>query len=347
MLDYIVIGQGIAGSCIALELLERKKTFLVIDDSHGTSSTKVAAGLIDAVYGKRFSRFHNTARLLSYSLPYYKTLEEKWRIPLLKEIPTLRLFSSFEEIFHWRKKGIRQDYNGIFGRFIHPSTDVPVHAPYGGTEVLGTGFLDTRAFLSKVKEILQTQHCYLAEKINYNDIHPQTDFVKWHHHVARRIIFCEGYKMKDNPWLANLPFNQAKGEILTLKMDGLKENYILNKKQWLVPLGNNTYKFGATYDHDTLDIIPTIDGKNQLLHLLKSFSGQPASLLMHEAGVRPMVKDIRPVIGKHPHWLPLIFFNGLGSRGIIQAPYYANQLLRHLDETLPLDGDADIKRFAI
>ena len=53
LLDYIVVGQGIAGSCLAYELLQRNKKIVLIDESWKDSACLVAAGVINPITGKR------------------------------------------------------------------------------------------------------------------------------------------------------------------------------------------------------------------------------------------------------------------------------------------------------
>ena len=45
--DYLIVGQGLAGSCMALQLLKRGKKILVIDQPHTNSSSMVAAGMFN------------------------------------------------------------------------------------------------------------------------------------------------------------------------------------------------------------------------------------------------------------------------------------------------------------
>ena len=43
--DFIIVGQGIAGTCFAFELLKQNKTFVIIDHYTPNTSSRVALGV--------------------------------------------------------------------------------------------------------------------------------------------------------------------------------------------------------------------------------------------------------------------------------------------------------------
>lgn len=51
--DFLIVGQGIAGSIIALQLEKFNKHFLIIDKNEKVTSSKVAAGLMHPMSFKR------------------------------------------------------------------------------------------------------------------------------------------------------------------------------------------------------------------------------------------------------------------------------------------------------
>ena len=54
--DYIIVGQGLAGTLLAHELYRQKKTFLVYDDPKQPKASEVAAGLINPVVFRRMTK---------------------------------------------------------------------------------------------------------------------------------------------------------------------------------------------------------------------------------------------------------------------------------------------------
>jgi glycine/D-amino acid oxidase-like deaminating enzyme len=78
---------------------------------------------------------------------------------------------------------------------------------------------------------------------------------------------------------------------------------------------------------------------------LESFITVPYKIVEHIAGIRPTVKDRRPLVGKHPKHPNLAVLNGLGTRGVMIAPTVAKALYDHLENGIALDKEISIARF--
>lgn len=68
-------------------------------------------------------------------------------------------------------------------------------------------------------------------------------------------------------------------------------------------------------------------------------------LISQEAGIRPTVSDRRPLVGAHPEYNNIYIINGLGSRGVMIAPYVAEQLYQFIEAKEPLEAAISIDRF--
>ena len=90
---------------------------------------------------------------------------------------------------------------------------------------------------------------------------------------------------------------------------------------------------------------PTEGGKQELVSKLDSFITVPYTVVDHTAGIRPTVKDRRPLVGKHQKHQNLAVLNGLGTRGVIIAPIASKALYNHLEHDLPIDKELSIDRF--
>ena len=86
--------------------------------------------------------------------------------------------------------------------------------------------------------------------------------------------------------------------------------------------------------------------KQKLLEGLEGFVKCPYEVLSHEAAVRPTVSDRRPLVGQHPSHKNLYLLNGLGSRGVLIAPYAAKQLVDFIEIQKELDPEMNISRFS-
>jgi glycine/D-amino acid oxidase-like deaminating enzyme len=137
----------------------------------------------------------------------------------------------------------------------------------------------------------------------------------------------------------------AKGEILTIQCDDLPEEFILLSGIFLIPMGNKKFRAGSTYEWNFPHELPTDEGKLKLLKLLDEFLKLPYSVIDHRAGVRPTVKDRRPLIGSHPEHENVFLFNGMGTKGVQLIPYFADHFVGVLEKGKTLSGEVDVRRF--
>ena len=78
---------------------------------------------------------------------------------------------------------------------------------------------------------------------------------------------------------------------------------------------------------------------------LKKVIQTPYTIIDHSAGIRPTVKDRRPLVGIHSEHKQLAVLNGLGTRGVMMAPSMAKQLYGFLEEEIGLDPEINCDRF--
>jgi glycine/D-amino acid oxidase-like deaminating enzyme len=169
--------------------------------------------------------------------------------------------------------------------------------------------------------------------------------VEYKGHWAQRIIFCEGQYTQQNPYWNHLPFNPAKGEILTIRAENLPTDAIVSKGIFVLPLGNHTYKIGSTYYWDDKEEQPTERGRSELTQKLEEVITVPYEVIDHKAALRPTVTDRRPLIGLHPQYPSIGIFNGLGTRGVLLAPYFARHFMQHLLDGEELNSEVNVGRF--
>ena len=71
----------------------------------------------------------------------------------------------------------------------------------------------------------------------------------------------------------------------------------------------------------------------------------PFEVLSHQAAIRPTVGDRRPLVGAHPLHPHLWVLNGLGTRGVLNAPYCAQMLYQAVFEGKEIPPEMDVARF--
>ena len=164
--------------------------------------------------------------------------------------------------------------------------------------------------------------------------------------IEETIIYCEGFNAINNPYFNYLPFSPVKGELLDIKIHEINIQEIINQGAFVIPLGDDVYRLGATYSWHELDFIPTEQGRNELMGKYQKLMKPEMKIGSHRAGVRPATKDRRPFIGMHPEFENVGIFNGLGSKGVSLAPYFAKQFVDFLVNDKELHPEVNINRFA-
>lgn len=339
--DFIIVGQGIAGSVLALELIKRGKSIIVIDKPELSASSRVAAGIWNPVVFKRLTKSWMIDELTPCLNEFYSSAEITLNAKFLEERKIAKLFTEEQEINLWKKK-VTEDMRDYLSEEILEMHE-PTPSKYAIVKQAGN--LDTVTFLNAVTVHLKANDSYLEEAFSHNDLRINATDVSYKNLNASEIVFCEGHLVKYNPHFNYIPFKPAKGDVFTISCKQLDIDFILNKGMFIMPLGNHLFKCGATYNWQDLTDIPNPAGKEELIAKLKKIIPYEFEVIKHEAGVRPSVVDRRPVLGTHPSHAQLKIFNGLGTKAVMLAPFFAKQLCDYLIEGESLNGEVDVMRF--
>ncbi len=347
-IDFLIVGQGLAGSLLAWNLLESGCSVLVVDEDHAGSATKVGAGIVNPITGPRMTPCWRLEPLLADCRKTYRHLGQKLGRIYYREKELVRVFKSDEERQLWMQKRSASGTNRYLGAMRPPDWKPGILLdPYGSFSPGGSGRLEMAHLIDDIGKHLENKGCLLREKFSYTDMVLGKSEVKWRNFQTDKVIFCEGFRSQNNPWFQWLPFKPAKGEILDLKTNLAKPlRQILNAGKWLLPVGENTYRAGSTYCWDPVDTIPTADGEAEILSGLQKFIRIPFEVTGRRAGIRPIIKDYKPVLGLHPQYTQLGIFNGLGSKGALMAPFFARQMAGFLKGETALDEEVSLQRFA-
>ncbi|WP_298545142.1 FAD-dependent oxidoreductase [uncultured Aquimarina sp.] len=344
MIDYIVVGFGLSGLAFVEELKKNNKSFLVYEN-YSQKSSRVAGGLYNPVILKRFTAAWLASKQMELAIPFYKNIQDKLGKPLVYELPVLRRFNSVEEQNLWfeacDKPILRTFLSSELIRNENKALDIPFH--YGS--VKGTGKIDIKKMLSLYVLDLEKKELLLNESLEHNKLVIENDFITYKGLKAKNIVFAEGYGVINNPFFNYLPLQGNKGEYIIIKCKGLQLKEAVKSSIFIIPLGDDLYKVGATYNNQdkTQDI--TVSSREQLQMKLERFLKVDYEVVDQVAGIRPTIRDRRPLIGTHPEYENVHIINGLGSRGILIGPYVANKLFDFIENKRPLEKEIDIKRF--
>jgi glycine/D-amino acid oxidase-like deaminating enzyme len=340
-IDFLIIGQGLAGSLLAWQLMQQGRKVIIIDNGLENAS-QVAAGLINPITGMRLVKSAEVDKLLPVTKQRYAELARFFQHDFYIEKPMLRIFNSAKEHINYQKRVNNPDHRDYLGD--RHTTIAPLNAPFGYLTQRQTGYLLTRPLLACLKDFFIANACYQRVAFDVADIQFQPT-LHWQGIFPKRIIFCEGYLATQNPYFTWLPFQPAKGEILTLAHHQALPDAILNYGHWLIPLNPYQVRIGATFDWKNLNTQPTELGKNTLLSSLKTvLDNFQYDVLQHQANVRPCTLDKQPFIGFHPQQPQLAIFNGFGAKGSLQIPWYSQHFASVLIDNIALHSPSNIQR---
>src|SRR5690606_6316187 len=344
MVDYILVGAGLSGIAIAEELLSRGKKIVIFED-HSQNSSTVAGGLYNPVILKRFTLAWNADNQLELALPFYRNLEKKLGVELIEDLPVYRKFFSVEEQNNWFEAMDKAQLSPFLDGELVSQLNPMIPSDFSFGRVKGTGRVDTGLLTGKYKVYLKEEKLLEEETFQYNDLRIENDGISYRNLRAGKIIFCEGFGMKNNPFFNFLPLHGNKGEYIIVHAPELKLNVAVKSSVFVLPQGNNMYKIGATYDNRDTAPGPTIKARETLINQLKKLITCNFEVVGQVSGIRPASKDRKPLVGQHPEHSSLFVCNGFGSRGVIIAPSIATSLISHIEDKNPLDSEIDIRRF--
>lgn len=334
--DFVIVGWGLAGAALAWELYFQHHLFRV-KDSLENHSTRVAAGLVNPIVFKRLTKSWSADVLMPKADEFYTRIEKELGLNLLSRKSIYRVFASTEEANNWSSKEGDDRFSSYLKsplRSTLPDTK-QVNYSNGIGEVKTIGNLDTVKFLEASKDF------FSAKGIQFET----GFFVPTDLNDAAIYLFAEGYGLRKNPLFGYLPLNLTHGETLLIETKALDFEGTLNKNMFVMQVAPFIYKVGATYNWELTEPVTTETAKNELIERLESFTTFEYKILEHKAGIRPTVIDRKPLLGVHPAQKNAFVFNGLGTKGVMIAPYYASHLLAYVLKDEPLEREVDIQRF--
>lgn len=343
-IDYLIIGCGLAGIAFAETCLRNNKSISVFDNNSQTSST-IAAGLYNPVILKRFSGLHDAQQQIDLMNLFYKSIEVKLKVQFDFKMPILRKFFSIEEQNNWFAASDKPDLSSFLSLNLIKTKFSGIDSPFDFGEVLQTGYVDTALLLKSYHSYLSNRNLLFNEVFEYDKLAVNVDLISYKNINAKHIIFAEGFGLQSNPFFNDLPLDGTKGELFIIKAPNLNLDVIVNTSVFILPLGNNLFKVGATYNWSDKSNFPTQEGKFELIERIKEILNCDFEILNHFAGVRPTVKDRKALIGTHKIHKNIHILNGMGTRGVMLAPTMAKTLYDNIEFQKPIDLSINIERF--
>ncbi len=328
--DFIIVGQGLAGTLLAFELFRQNKRVVVFDSPNRPRASEIAAGLINPVVFRRmtkswlvddaFPRMENTYRQLE------QLLQERFYFPQ----QMLKILSA-EGVELWKQKAVANELEA----YLIPDPQIPnrvngIEDPFGMGCITQSGRLDIQKLILSFRSFLDQQNGVRKEDFDCLRLVLGPKEVEYQNIIASKVIFCEGSAASVNPFFKNLKFKHSKGEVLELEIPELRLHQTVSSEVFVMPVENGQFKVGATYSWDQLNWETTATAREELLEKLRHITSSQVKVLNQKAGIRPTMHDRKPVIGLLPDRPQIGIFNGLGSKGVLLAPYFAHQFANFL-----------------
>jgi len=345
-LDFLIVGQGLAGTLLAHFLLRENQNMKIIDCPHQGAASKVAAGIINPITGRRFVKSWRVDELIPFAEKTYREIESKFGIKFFHQTNILRSLFSVKEESDWLARTAQtawQQYTSEKAELGEYETKT--RAAFSYAELTNSAQVEVSFLVETYRKYLLKKEYLIAEPFDFQELEVKQEVVLYKNIKARKLVFCEGFKLKDNPFFNYLPLTPTKGEILLVHIPGAKFEKILKHKLYIVPLKNELFWVGSAYQREFETNTPSEKGLTWLENCLHDILTVPFEVVSHLAAIRPTVKDRRPFLGQHPQFPALTIFNGLGTKGASLGPFFAKQITNYLLGKGGLDKEADIKRF--
>ena len=348
MIDYILVGQGLAGSLLSHFLLKKGKTVAFVDNNHKGASSAVAAGIINPITGRNFVKSWRTDELQPLAFSTYDEISALLGVQIFYPINVAVLFREIETSNNWLGRLSDPALEG----YIAKEFDLNAYQKTFGNSVVSgaefeqSGRCDIPTFILKWKDYLIEKGIdYLQEEFDYNQLQISSNSVSYKTLNAKSVIFCEGHAAEKNPFFSQLHFSPAKGEILLVKIQNYPfKNKMVKDGIFIVHLKDDIYWVGSSYNRDFEHSKPSKEACNDLINELTAMLNMPFELIDHLAAIRPTVRDRKPYLGVHPLYNNVYIFNGLGAKGSSLGPYFASHFANYLNGECALDKDVNISR---
>lgn len=356
-IDFIIVGQGLAGSVLAYLLLKKGQKVVVVGnytEGGKKSSSQIAAGVINPITGMRFVKSWRIDAFLFAARSLYLEIETVLGVKLWHERLIFRALRNIEEENNWLLRNTFPDYQPYCGKTdasVSNFDESKLMPFYALAEVKNGAQVNLPALVEHFRHYFEKKQILLTDDFDTSQLSFSKENVAYQGIKASKIVFCEGIKAMENPYFNYLPFNPDKGELLLVRIPNLDLNHIFKNKMAIVPLHDteggvkDLYWVGATNTWKFDSDLPNTVNKELIVNELKNTLNTPFEIIDHHAAIRPTVKDRRPFLGLDPQQAQLGIFNGFGTKGASLVPFWAEHFCEFLLNEKPLDKEVDIKRF--
>ena len=341
-IDHLIVGQGICGTFLSWYLRRSGRSFVIIDDARPDTASRIAAGIINPVTGRRIVKTWMIDEVMPFAIDAYRLLGEELNINPIEQRNIIDFFPTpqMKIAFHQRYAE-----NTEYLSIPHEQTkwNEYFNNDFGFGEISPCWLVNVADILLSYRSVLGNQ---LKEEVfNFELLGFQDGHFLYKDLAAKSIIFCEGAAGTMNPYFERLPFASNKGEVLWIECKGLPRTHIYKSGLNVVPWKDDIFWIGSTYQWEYENVLPSVSFRERTVANLRRWLKLPFTVIDHKASIRPATLERRPFAGFHPIYKNIGIFNGMGTKGCSLAPFFARQMVANIVEGTPIQADVDIARF--
>lgn len=347
-IDTLIIGQGLAGTFLAHFLLQAGQSVMVVDNGDPASASRACLGILDPIIGRRFKPAWKVETLFPFAEQTITKFGEASGQHYYASQNIFKIFIDIKQKTRWERDCAAPEYK----KYIENNASPPqclqhLRTEHGWVELTGAALVRVTALLDDYRDLLRRKGLLIEVAFDHAELEIGHGVVRWRGVTAKRVVFCEGSRVRENPWFGRLPWQFTKGETLTIRSADLSPEKIYYRGVFVVPANEQRYQVGATHVRSDCSTSSTPEGRDELCTKLEAFFSGQYEIIDQHAGVRTALPDYKPVLGVHPEIKELAIFNGLGSKGITQGPYFASRMAARLLHGAPVEAEVDLARFEL
>ena len=338
----LIVGDGLAGTLVAWELLEQGVDFVVWGDGSPAASD-VAAGMFNPVSFRRILPVWHAQEHLDSARTRYTACESHLGVKLWHDVALLRIFPDAAYAAQWDERIAEQHpVSAFIERCDDGNWHESISAPYGAGRIREAGWVDVQTLVKKSREFWQQRQAWSPTRWNIDDGLPEG---------FDAVVDCRGVGAKSDLLRYGLEVRPNQGEVLTLQVPSAVGVETVNNVTWAMPIAGGQVRIGSTYRWDFME--PTVLDASQSVLLDKANAARENKLFSrdqiteHRAGLRPASPDRRPLVGRVADAIPwYIVCNGWGTRGVLIGPRTAAWTIQSvLDASWEVPAEVRPNRF--
>ncbi len=326
--DYIIIGQGITGSALAWKLYYSNKKFLILDSENKNTASKAALGIYNPITGRRKALTWNVNELFENLERFYLNVEKEIGVKILFKKNIYRPINNNKDFNDWNSRMSNVKFQSIIKEIDEKKVITKK-----------SGYIDVKKYLTHTRKYFKKKERYHRYKLDDKDIIIENNEIRLKGFQAKHIVMCIGIDQKKINLFNKIDINEVSGNSILAELNYSIKN-IINNKISIVNTSKNIFHIGSSYNNGSDNI-----GHSKILDDARKIIKKKLIFKKSFFGIRSSSKDRRPIVGKHFQLNNLYIINGLGSKGISQAPYCSDKLFNYIERNKQIDKEININRF--